>query len=57
MASTMHRTVSLDYVVFTNGWVILEMDGGERVELGAGVCSPFLLPPIIPLSLIIFLLP
>lgn len=37
--SPMHRTVSIDVAVITNGEVEHELDGGETVRLKAGVSS------------------
>jgi hypothetical protein len=46
----MHRTVSLDYVIVTNGRMRMETDTGESVELGPGVRTPFFISTPFPLS-------
>ena len=42
----MHRTVSLDFSICVIGHICMELDGGEVLELRAGVnkpsCSPFI---------------
>lgn len=37
-SSPMHRTVSIDFAICTNGEVEHELDSGETVRLKAGVC-------------------
>ena len=36
--SQMHQTVSIDYSICIFGRIVSELDSGQRVELGPGVC-------------------
>jgi hypothetical protein len=37
LASMMHRTVSIDYVICTHGHLRMETDAGEMIDLNPGV--------------------
>ena len=37
--SMMHRTVSIDFSICTNGEIDHELDGGQKVRLRPGVCN------------------